>query len=67
MLANLDSLLVQGRGYSVNVPLDTGCTDEQYLGLFKPIMTKVMEVFQPGAVVLQCGTLFPVHWLCLMS
>lgn len=53
------TLSPQGRGYSVNVPVDTGCTDEQYLGLFKPIMSKVMEVFQPGAVVLQCG-----EWYC---
>lgn len=45
----------QGKGYSLNVPLDTGCTDEQYLSLFKPIISKMMEMFQPGAVVLQCG------------
>ena len=45
----------QGRGYSVNVPLLEGCTDEDYLGLFKPIVSRIMEVFKPGAVVLQCG------------
>ncbi len=39
----------------MNVPVYEGCDDEQYLGLFKPIITKVMESYQPGAVVLQCG------------
>ncbi|KAL4451553.1 hypothetical protein ABPG75_007215 [Micractinium tetrahymenae] len=45
----------QGKGYSLNVPLVQGIDTEQYLGLFKPIISKVMEMFQPGAVVLQCG------------
>jgi len=44
-----------GRGYSVNVPLLEGCEDEQYLGLFKPIISQVMASFRPGAIVLQCG------------
>lgn len=29
--------------------------DEAYHSLFKPVMTKIMEVYQPEAVVLQCG------------
>ncbi|KAF7084357.1 hypothetical protein CFC21_088000 [Triticum aestivum] len=45
----------KGKYYSLNVPLDDGIDDESYQSLFKPIMAKVMEVFQPGAVVLQCG------------
>lgn len=44
-----------GKYYSLNVPLDDGIDDESYQSLFKPIMGKVMEVFRPGAVVLQCG------------
>ena len=44
-----------GRGHSVNVPLLEGCTDEEYLNIFKPILSKIMEVYTPGAVVLQCG------------
>ena len=31
-------VLLQGKGYSVNVPLVQGIDNEQYLGLFKPIM-----------------------------
>lgn len=44
-----------GRGCAVNVPLLEGCTDEEYLNLFKPILEKIMAVYKPGAVVLQCG------------
>ncbi|EXB40462.1 Histone deacetylase 19 [Morus notabilis] len=45
----------KGKYYSLNVPLDDGIDDESYHFLFEPIMKKVMEVFKPGAVVLQCG------------
>lgn len=45
----------KGKYYSLNVPLDDGIDDESYQSLFKPIMAKVMEVYRPGAVVLQCG------------
>lgn len=47
-----------GRGYAVNVPLSYGCTDAEYLALFKPIVEKVMLTYQPGAIVLQCGEFF---------
>ncbi|URD91814.1 histone deacetylase [Musa troglodytarum] len=45
----------KGKYYALNVPLDDGIDDESYHYLFKPIMAKVMEVFRPDAVVLQCG------------
>ncbi|XP_044507442.1 histone deacetylase 19-like isoform X3 [Mangifera indica] len=45
----------KGKYYALNVPLDDGIDDESYQYLFKPILGKVMEVFRPGAVVLQCG------------
>ncbi|KAL2453653.1 Histone deacetylase 19 [Abeliophyllum distichum] len=45
----------KGKCYALNVPLDDGIDDESYQSLFKPIMSKVMEVYRPGAVVLQCG------------
>jgi len=44
-----------GKYYSVNVPLRDGINDESYQRIFVPVMQKVMEVFQPGALVLQCG------------
>ncbi|CAI5452423.1 unnamed protein product [Caenorhabditis angaria] len=45
----------KGKLYSVNVPLRDGITDVSYQSIFKPVMTKVMERFDPSAVVLQCG------------
>lgn len=45
----------EGTGFSVNVPLQSGMTDDSYEQIFKPVMSKIMETFQPGAVVLQCG------------
>ncbi|KAF0894651.1 hypothetical protein E2562_001944 [Oryza meyeriana var. granulata] len=44
-----------GRYYSLNVPLDAGVGDDEYHKLFKPVVGKAMEVFQPEAIVLQCG------------
>lgn len=29
--------------------------DAAYMSVFKPVITKVMEVYAPEAVVLQCG------------
>jgi histone deacetylase 1/2 len=46
----------EGAGYSVNAPLNNGITDDTYFDdLFQPLLAKIMEVFQPGAIVLQCG------------
>jgi acetoin utilization deacetylase AcuC-like enzyme len=38
-----------------------GADDATFHRLFKPIMARVMEVFQPGAVVLQCGAQPPAR------
>ena len=43
------------RYYTINVPLKDGTSDDTFHALFKPIMRKCMDVFQPGAVVMQCG------------
>mmetsp|Transcript_11183 Transcript_11183/g.43603 ORF Transcript_11183/g.43603 Transcript_11183/m.43603 type:complete len:507 (-) Transcript_11183:81-1601(-) len=45
----------RGKYYSVNVPLKDGIDDEAYVALFKPVMAKVMEMYQPDAVVFQSG------------
>jgi histone deacetylase 1/2 len=44
-----------GKYYSVNFPLKDGIDDEAYLSIFKPVIAKIMEVYRPGAIVLQCG------------
>nr|BAD17683.1 putative histone deacetylase HDAC3 [Oryza sativa Japonica Group]BAD25053.1 putative histone deacetylase HDAC3 [Oryza sativa Japonica Group] len=45
----------EGKYYCLNVPLDDGIDDDSYQSIFKPIISKVMEMYRPGAVVLQCG------------
>ncbi|KAJ7631505.1 histone deacetylase complex, catalytic component RPD3 [Mycena rosella] len=45
----------RGKGYSVNVPLDDGISDAAFQSVFEPVMTKILDVFRPTAVVLQCG------------
>ena len=44
-----------GKYYSVNVPLQEGIDDISYETVFKPVIEKVMEMYRPTAVVLQCG------------
>lgn len=44
-----------GENYAINCPLHDGMDDESFKSVFQPIIGKVMERFQPGAVVLQCG------------
>ncbi|EPQ58839.1 hypothetical protein GLOTRDRAFT_113736 [Gloeophyllum trabeum ATCC 11539] len=46
----------RGRGYAVNVPLKDGISDETYKSIFEPVITKILEVFRPSAIVLQCGS-----------
>ena len=45
----------RGKHYSVNVPLKDGITDEAYQSLFRPVVAKIMEVYRPEVIVLQCG------------
>ena len=45
-----------GEGYSLNAPFSSGITDDIYFHeVFKPIFDKIMEMYQPGAIFLQCG------------
>merc|ERR1719230_2248549 len=45
----------RGKYYSLNFPLRDGIDDMSYEGIFVPVMSRVMELYQPSAVVLQCG------------
>ncbi|EGD78929.1 Hdac1 protein [Salpingoeca rosetta] len=45
----------EGKNYAVNVPLKDGMNDECYELIFKPVMDHIMQFYDPGAVVLQCG------------
>lgn len=50
-----DTGVSQGHRYAVNFPMHEGIDDQAYLSVFKPVIQKVMEMYRPGAVVLQCG------------
>lgn len=50
-----DTGFAEGTGFSVNAPLNGGMTDEAYARVFRPVVAKIMEVYKPGAIVLQCG------------
>lgn len=45
----------KGKYYAVNFPLRDGIDDDSFESIFNPILAKVMETYQPNAVVLQCG------------
>lgn len=45
----------KGKYYSVNVPLRDGIDDATYKSIFEPLIGKIMEWYQPSAIVLQCG------------
>jgi len=42
----------KGMYHSLNVTLRSGITDEQFIELFKPIMSSVKDHFRPEAIVL---------------
>lgn len=44
-----------GKNYAINFPLNDGMDDDSYKSIFRPVIGKVMEMFSPGAIVLQCG------------
>ncbi|KAJ3675084.1 hypothetical protein LUZ60_004126 [Juncus effusus] len=45
----------EGKYYAINVPLKDGIDDNSFTRLFKTIISKVVETYLPGAIVLQCG------------
>lgn len=47
--------MCSGVNYALNVPLKDGMTDDTYAALFRPVLSKVMEVYQPEVIVFQSG------------
>ena len=45
----------RGKHHSINVPLKDGMTDTAYEMLFKPVMRRVVDVYQPEVIVFQSG------------
>lgn len=50
-----DKGMEKGSNYSLNFPLRDGIDDDGFESIFKMVLTRVMEKYSPGAVVLQCG------------
>ena len=50
-----DTGIGEGKGYSINYPCNDGMDDESFKAVFEPVIGKIMERFQPGAICLQCG------------
>ncbi len=44
-----------GAYYTINVPLKDGISDQQYLSMYKKIISEAVSVYRPTAIVLQCG------------
>jgi histone deacetylase 1/2 len=51
-----DNGIGDAKGYSINVPLRDGINDENYKSIFQPVIRRIIEWYQPGAIVLQCGS-----------
>ena len=47
--------MLQGKGFSVNVPLKDGIRDEPFLELFTAVVGASVKRFSPDAIVMQCG------------
>eukprot|EP01114_Cavostelium_apophysatum_P001768 TRINITY_DN11540_c0_g1_i1.p1 TRINITY_DN11540_c0_g1~~TRINITY_DN11540_c0_g1_i1.p1 ORF type:complete len:460 (-),score=88.92 TRINITY_DN11540_c0_g1_i1:54-1433(-) len=45
----------KGKHHAINFPMKDGIDDANYMSVFKPIIQSIMETYQPGAIVLQCG------------
>lgn len=50
----------KGEGYTINVPLIGGHGDESYAALFREIIWKAAERFQPELILVSAG--FDAHW-----
>lgn len=44
-----------GKFYAINVPFKDGIDDSSFTRLFRTVISKVVETYIPGAIVLQCG------------
>jgi histone deacetylase 1/2 len=45
----------KGKNYSLNFPLQDGVDDVSFQRIFQSVLERVMDSYQPGAIVLQCG------------
>lgn len=51
----IDDGFGKGKNFSINVPLLDGIKDSNYISTFDKIFPSLVENFQPGAILCQCG------------
>lgn len=50
----------QARGTTVNIPLPTGCGDDEYQRIFRQIVVPVVKRFNPQLIMVSAG--YDAHW-----
>ncbi len=45
----------EGEGYTINIPLPAGCGDEEYLRVFKEIVTPIGNRYEPEWILVSAG------------
>lgn len=49
----------EGEGYTVNIPLSTGCGDSEYANIFNHVLKPIAIAYQPQLVLVSAG--FDIH------
>jgi acetoin utilization deacetylase AcuC-like enzyme len=49
-----------GEGYTVNVPLNTGCGDSEYANIFSRVLKPITLTYQPQLILVSAG--FDIHY-----
>ena len=49
----------KGLGFTLNVPLEAGCTDADYVAVWRALVTPVLEQFGPDLIIVSAG--FDAH------
>jgi len=45
----------KGRGFTVNIPLSAGCTDDHYLAAMQEKVAPVLDVYRPELIIVSAG------------
>ena len=50
-----------GKGYTINIPLEAGHGDSSYMAIYEQIIWPAAERFKPDLIIVSAG--FDAHWL----
>lgn len=45
----------EGRGHTINVPLDEGLCDDDMIDVYRSVTTAVLDAIKPDVILMQCG------------